>query len=144
MRSTSFVCADKLWILTGAEYLVFDGESLKEAAEIAYAPITSISKAPNGGGVAFEAANLLTNRRRNRFTADGTAKAFQLDFSPVRSVESVTVDGAAVSGFTVDTAKGVVTLASAPNKPAVTGEDNVEISFTADTEGYTETIGKCR
>ncbi len=144
MRSTSFVCADKLWILTGAEYLVFDGESLKEAAEIAYAPITSISKAPNGGGVAFEAANLLTNRRRNRFTADGTAKAFQLDFSPVRSVESVTVDGALVSEFTVDTAKGVVTLASAPNKPAVTGEDNVEICFIADTEGYAETIGKCR
>lgn len=143
-RSSSFVCGGKLWILTGGEYLVFDGETIKDAAEDAYVPITSISNPPAGGGVAFEGANLLTNRRRNRFTADGTAKTFQLDFAPITAVASVTVDGAAVDGWSVDTAKGTVTLTSAPSKPSVTGEDNVEIAFVAATEGYAETIAKCR
>ena len=42
-RSASFVCAGKLWILTGAEYLVYDGDTLQPAANLAYTPLTSIS-----------------------------------------------------------------------------------------------------
>lgn len=145
-RSASFVCAGKLWILTGAEYLVYDGETLQPAANLAYAPLTSISMPPAGGGVAFEAVNLLTGKRRNRFLADGTAKLYQLDRAPVDSVESVTVNGTIqeASAYTVDLTAGTVTFSTAPAAPVVTGEDNVEIAFTAVVEGYADSIAKCR
>ncbi|MBR5519108.1 MAG: hypothetical protein IKU55_00165, partial [Clostridia bacterium] len=143
-RSTAFVCSGKLWILTGAEYLVFDGETLKDAAEDAYAPITSFANPPSGGGQTLEAANLLTNKRRNLFGGDGTTKTYQLDISPITEVLAVTVDGVAQSGWTFDAAKGTVTLKTAPSKPTITGEDNVEILFSTATEGYADVIRKCR
>ena len=145
-RSSAFECAGKLWILTGREYLVYDGETIKAAADGAYVPTTSISNPPAGGGVAFEAANLLTNKRRNLFTADGEAKTYQLDFAPITAVLSVTQDGTVVaaSGYSVDLAKGTVTFSTAPSKPAITGEDNIEILFSVGTEGYSEAINGCR
>lgn len=145
-RSASFVCAGKLWLLTGAEYLVYDGETLQAAANLAYAPLTSISMPPAGGGVAFEAVNLLTGKRRNSFLADGTAKTYRLDKAPVDSVESVKVNGVVqeTSAYAVDLTAGTVTFTTAPAKPTVTGEDNVEIAFTAVVEGYADAIAKCR
>lgn len=145
-RSTSVACAGKLWILTGSEYLVYDGTTVQPVSNIAYAPLTTISAPPGGGGQAFEAVNLLTSQRRNAFLSDGSSVVYQLDRAPVDSVQSVTVNGTllSASAYTVQTESGTVRFQTAPALPAVTGEDNVVIAFSATTAGYAETIPKCR
>lgn len=57
----------KLWILTGGDYLVFDGETVKDVSEVAYIPTTVIGAAPSGGGELFESPNLVQPKRKNEF-----------------------------------------------------------------------------
>ena len=145
-RSTSFTCAGKLWILTGSEYLVYDGQTIADVSTVAYAPLTTFSAPPAGGGQTLEGVNLLTPKRRNAFQADGTSKDYQLDTAPITGVSEVKVNGTVqeTSAYTVDLTAGKVTFSTAPAKPTITGEDNVEIAFTATVEGYADTIRKCR
>ena len=56
-----------MWLLTGAEYLVYDGTSLKAASELAVVPLTSSGRNPDGTeGGSYEPVNLLTPKRKNR------------------------------------------------------------------------------
>ena len=134
----------KLWILTGSEFLCFDGEEMRAVSEIAYAPTTVISASPSGGGEAFEAVNLLTPKRKNSFLGDGESVDYYLDAQNIDSVEGVYVDGVEVSDYTADLEAGKVTFATPPGESAVTGEDNVLIAFSKTVEGYAEAINKCR
>lgn len=145
-RSTSFTCAGKLWILTGSEYLVYDGQTIADVSTVAYAPLTTFSAPPAGGGQTLESVNLLTPKRRNAFQADGTSKDYQLDTAPISGVSEVKVNGTVqeTGAYTVDLTAGKVKFSTAPAKPTITGEDNVEIAFTATVEGYADTIRKCR
>ncbi len=63
-----------LWILTGKEFIRYDGIHAKKVQDIAYVPTTSIGCSPTGGGTAFEKVNLLTPLRKNTFVANGSAK----------------------------------------------------------------------
>ena len=45
--------------------------------------------------------------------------------------------------YTLDKTKGQVKFTSAPPKPAITGKDNVVITFVKPVEGYKEKITKC-
>lgn len=143
-RSTSFVQGGKLWILTGGEYLVFDGTTLQPVGEIAYAPLTTVSALPAGGGMTLEPVNLLTPTRRNSFLADGIATAYHLDTAPIASVDAVTVNGSPVTAYTADTAAGIVTFSAAPAAPVITGEDNVVITFSVSDESREPVIEQCR
>ena len=130
--STGFYMANKLYILTGKQYLVYDGASLKDVSSDAYTPTTSYGCKPTGGGTAYEKVNLLSKWRYNKFTADGTATEYQLDVTELDSGTTVTVkvDGETVSSseFSVDYKAGKITFDTAPAKSA-TGLDNVEIKF---------------
>jgi hypothetical protein len=143
-RSFGFFAAGKFWILTGAEYLVYDGETVVPVSEIAYVPTTVISRLPSGGGVAFEPVNLLTGRRKNCFQGDGETKKYVLDQKKIQSVDKVRVNGSVVTGYSVHLGDGKVTFTTAPAAPSVPGQDNVEITFTKNTEGYAGTIESCR
>lgn len=139
--------AGKLWVLTGGEYLCYDGEAVRDVSEIAYVPTTTIGAAPSGGGTSYESLNLLQSRRKNEFIPDGAATVYQLDSvgldsdpvtATVRGVEKV--EG---TDFTVDRVKGTVTFKTAPAKPVVGSEGEVVISFSKTTAGYREKIGGC-
>lgn len=143
-RSTSFVCVGKLWILTGAEYLVYDGTLLRDVTEIAHVPTVTIGSEPAGGGTDFEPVNLLTPQRIREYRGDGTSKVYTLDADGIDSVTEVKVNGTVTTAYTADTAAGTVTFTEAPSKPAVTGEDNVSIRFSKTVAGYADTIKKCR
>lgn len=144
-QGTSFALNDKMYVLTGGEYLVFDGETAKDATADAYVPTTTIANKPTGGGTSFEDVNLLSDKRKNEFCADGSATMYQLDTTDVQSISEVKVDGKVweSSKYTLDKTKGQVTFTSAPPKPAITGKDNVTITFVKHVDGYAEKIKKC-
>lgn len=116
----------RLYVLNGQEYLVWDGSGQAKPVE-GYVPLVVTAASPAGGGTLLEAVNRLTDKRRARFCADGTAKEFHLPEQGLQAVVSVQVGGAAVTGYTADLAKGVVKFTSAPAK----GTDNVEILYRA-------------
>ncbi len=146
-KSVLFSMAGKLWILTGGEYLVYDGTSVTDVTANAYVPITVIARAPNGGGTTYQNVNLIGSKRKNYFLADGTSTAYQLDASGL-DADTVTaeVNGTAMtegSEFTVNRETGVVTFTTAPAKPTVDGKDNVFITFSKTVAGYADRIKKC-
>lgn len=150
-RSSAFVMGKKLWILTGAEYLVYgdfgSGMEIKPVTEVAYTPTTIISRLPAGGGEAYEGVNLLQPKRTNKFLADGKATTYQLDSTGIDdapvTVKVNDAEKAEGTDYTVDRATGQVKFSAAPPAPAVEGQDNVFITFAKTIEGYTERIQKC-
>ena len=145
-RSISFVCVGKLWILTGAEYLVYDGTLLRDVTDIAHVPTVTVGSEPTGGGTDLEPVNLLTPQRIREYRGDGTSKVYTLDAGGIDSVIEIKIDGEvqATTAYAVDTTAGKVTFITAPPKPQATGEDNVSIRFSKTVEGYADTIAKCR
>lgn len=148
--SSAFAMNDRLYLLTGGEYLVIsageDGTvTCRDVSLDAYIPTTSFARPPAGGGELLEGVNLLTPKRRNLFFGDGTSTKYQLDAEDIDGVETVTVDGEtlAASEYTVDASAGTVTFTSAPAAPEVSGRDNVEITFSKTTAGYADRIKTC-
>lgn len=151
-RSQGFVFDEKLYILTGAEYLVVSVTSgavtCKNVSENAYIPRTFIGRHPSGGGTAFEGVNLLSNKRQNDFLADGTSTVYQLDATDLSSVDWIEVNGAVMSsGYSISLSNGTVTFTTAPKKPedagGVEGADNVFIRYSKSVDGYAERVTKC-
>ena len=78
-KSSGFVLNGRFWLLTGREYLTYDGLTVQDVSEIAVRPVTSIGRSPLAGGTSYDDVNLLTPKRENRFLADGKAVKYQLD-----------------------------------------------------------------
>jgi hypothetical protein len=146
-KSAALLLGGKLWIVTGGEYLVYDGVELKPVSEAAYIPTTVIGRAPTGGGVFFEAINLLSPWRKNEFIPNGTATVYQLDATGLDAAAvSVTIRGTPMSegaGFTVDRGTGRVTFNSAPAAPVAGQEGEVVVTFAKTVAGYVDKINKC-
>ena len=147
VRTQGFYFNGKLYLLTGKEYLVYDGNEVKAVKDAAYIPVTSYGAQPSGGGKAYERANRLTRFRKNRFIADGTSKDFVVDTKKIDEDGTVRVwvgGTEQTTGWTADRATGTITFATAPAKPANSGTDNVEIEFpyTSGTQGA-EDVEKC-
>ena len=164
-KSTAFFMSEygddgvtsKLYILTGAEYLVYDGTDVKNVSENAYIPRILISRRPNGGGTPFESVNLIGTARREDFLGNDSDKVFHLSSDNIDSIEKVEVmdtDGEMVeytaaegtsigtNEYKADLTEGTVTF-SAPKTPTVTGMDNVYITYKKTVDGYADRINKC-
>ena len=122
-KSSGFVLNGRFWLLTGREYLTYDGLTVQDVSEIAVRPVTSIGRSPLAGGTSYDDVNLLTPKRENRFLADGKAVKYQLDTTQLDSAAvTAMINGTAMTegnGFSVDRANGIVTFASAPSAPAI-------------------------
>lgn len=140
---------DGFYILTGREYLVFDGEKIEDVANIAYVPTTVIARSPSGGGESYEDINFLTGKRCEKFTGDDT-KIYQLseaDIESVSKVESLNSEGEldvlkSGTDYTVDLKLGKITFTTAHKTP-VRGQDNIYITYSKTVEGYADRILKC-
>lgn len=105
-----FGFGQKVYILTGTEYYVWDGDAEVCAVE-GYVPVVITDCPPEGGGMALERANLLTGKRRVRFSPDGTATVFYL---PEAGIDEVLgVEGADIP-WSADKAAGTLTFETAP------------------------------
>lgn len=138
----------KIWLLTGGEYLVYDGEAVRDVSEVGYIPTTVIAASPAGGGVSYEAVNMMQTRRRNEFIPDGESTVYQLDSIDL-AADAVTATVRGVeknegTDFTVDRAKGQVAWKTAPEKPLSGQEGEVVITFaTKDAYSNADRVKKC-
>ena len=127
-ETTFFAFGGKVYLLNGTDYKSWDGGAETGFADAdAYVPLVQISTTPAGAGTLLEGVNRLTGKRRVQFSPDGEAVTFQLPEKEIVSVDSVKVDGAAVTtGWTADTAKGTITFETAPAK----GTNSLETAYT--------------
>lgn len=144
-QKTSFaIFDDKLYILDGLHYLVYDGEILQNVVDTnPYIPTTSIGRDPSGGGELLEDINLLSPYRKNSFLADGTSTQYCLDAQDIEEVTEVKVNDVVVNNYTVNELEGKVIFNTAPIAPQLSN-DNVVITFRKTVEGYAERIAKCK
>ena len=143
--SDAAVMGGKLYIVTGGDYIVFDGTT---AAKVeGYVPTTVIARAPSGGGTTFESINLISGRQKNEFIPDGKSKEYQLSAEGIaEDAVECTVRGVTKTegtDFTVDRELGKVTFEVAPAAPVAGQEGEVIITFTKTVEGYRARIEGC-
>lgn len=144
-KSNFFIYGSNLYIIDGKNYLIYDGNKVKPVE--GYIPTTSISRGPLGGGTIHEDVNLLSNRRKNTFCADGESTEYKLDapfFDADSEVKVWVNDEELTTGFTVNYETGTITFDIAPTEPLTDGQDNVVIEYQKTVEGYRERIEKCK
>lgn len=115
---------NKLYVLDGVSYYVWNGVTFGDVS--GYIPTVVTATAPGGGGQQLQQVNKLTLKRRQLFSADGSATVYQLAEKELASIDRVTVDGVSTTANT-NAAAGTITFASAPKE----GQNNVEVYYTA-------------
>jgi hypothetical protein len=129
---TFFGYDEKLYILSGSEYKVWDGLVLSDVT--GYRPLVAVSAVPSGGGAVLERINMLNGLRRIWYSPDGTSTVFQLPETGLTSVDYVTnlpagIEYVPTTDYTVNTAAGTVTFAAAPTA----GTNTIEVGYTHPT-----------
>lgn len=149
-RSVSAVLGGRLIIMDGATMLSYDGEAVKNIKENAYVPTIIIGRSPTGGGTLYEAINMISDYRIEKFTPDGTSKKYYLssdDIGFVSYVKKRTTSGEWVAmkydiDYDYDEAEGVVKFETAPAKPD-DGGDSILICYSKANEEYKKIINSC-
>ena len=130
-RSCAFFLLSKLYILTGAEYLQYDGTEIKEVEP--YVPTIVINRLPTGGGTYLEGLNLIGSQWTEEFIGDGSAKEYQLSYTELDEAKVLCkiyetdkwVDKTEGTDFSVNRTTGKVTFNNAPAKATI---PNVKIT----------------
>ena len=136
-KSTSFVFNNRLYIIDGRSYVVYDGEKIEKVSVGAYVPTTYINIIPEGenagNGTEYEQRNILSPYFKHTFIADGTTNKFHLNDNELEEITEVKVYGEVVSDYTADLAGGTVTFATAPKKPEkavqIKGENGEDVTY---------------
>lgn len=144
-KSRAVFLAGKLWIVTGGGFYSYDGtEAKRVSVSGAYVPTMTITRSPSGGGVSYEAVNLLTPYRKNAFQTDGKSVKFTLDGEiDASGAVRAWVWGEEITDFTLDRAAGTITFPSAPAAPDAGASDGLVVQFPHTVEGYADRIDKC-
>ena len=155
-RSRAWQFDDRLYIIDGANYLVFyqeNGENhVEPVSSSAYIPTVTISKDPDGGGTSYEDLNLLQSGFTEQFLGKANIKDYQLSFKPLDATTVTAkilnssgewIDKVEGTDFTVNRTTGVITFGTAPGVSPLTGEDNVKITAYRTVDGYADRINKC-
>jgi len=153
-KSTAFFMKEnnvgKIYVLTGNDYISYDGTTVTSVSDNAYVPTILISRIPTGGGTVLEAINLIGNKRKESFLGNNTDKIYQLSANNIESIEKIEVTNASggldtlilTTDYTVDLVTGKVTFV-ALHPPIVAGQDNVFITYKKTVSGYADRIKKC-
>lgn len=124
----------KLYFINGHEYKEWDGIIFKDVE--GYIPLVKVATTPNGVGTDYEPINVLTGKKRQTFSPDGTEKTFVLVENNLTSIDSVKVNGVETT-VAKDLAKGTITFSTAPTQ----GVDTIEVQWTKGT-GQRELVYK--
>lgn len=146
-KSTSFVFNNRLYIIDGKNYLVYDGTNIGSVIDNAYEPTTRINMIPSqnstankDNGTEMYQRNLLSDTAINTFVAIGTNARCYLAEKEIEEIVSVKAYGTVVnmeiydegttttigSNYNVDTTNGCVTL--------IFNEENEKQYFTKPEE----------
>ena len=140
-KSKSFVFNNRLYILDGQNYLVYNGSTISDVTSNAYVPTTYINIIPAGEnadiGLEYEQRNILTPKFKHTFIGDGTTKEFYLNEQGLSSVDQVKVYGVvktSTTDYTVDLTAGKITFNEAPAAP--TEKEIIALSVNGETVKY--------
>ena len=97
----------KLYFINGHEYKEWDGIIFKDVE--GYIPLVKVATTPNGVGTDYEPINVLTGKKRQTFSPDGTEKTFVLVENNLTSIDSVKVTGVETT-VAQDLARGTITF----------------------------------
>ena len=148
--SKSFIYNNIFFFKDGLNYKEYNGETCLDV--VGYIPRTSISRSPMGGGTQLEDVNLLSDYRKNEFTADGTSTRYYLDTANIDTsyVPDVWVNGIKKTvttdytvNYTGDALGAYIEFTQAPDEPLTVGQDNVVVLFKKPVEGYKNRILRC-
>ena len=159
-KSESFVFNNKLYIIDGKNYLVYNGTSISKALDNAYIPTTYKNIMPAGenanAGMAYEERNILQPKFKNTFYADGTNRVFKLSEKEATLIE-VKVYGInqvfgredATNMLSYDFDTGTITfneLLPPPPAPSEKGypENYAGVEITAEKKRDSSVITKCK
>ncbi|MEG2378495.1 MAG: hypothetical protein RSC43_09115, partial [Clostridia bacterium] len=158
-RSSSIIFAGLLLILTGNEFLTFDGTDIKSASEKAYVPLVTTGKpVKKAGGTSYQPVNMLTKRRKVGIVVDESSNSIHIA-SPVvpGSVKITYPNGSewehpesgqvitSIDYYDVYTTIHLMNYIS--GVPGVPGVDDLIVAFDynnkATTDKYLERVNKC-
>lgn len=124
-RVHMFGFSEKLYILNGKKYYVWDGTDFGEVE--GYRPLVSITVTAGSGGTLYEQVNKLNGKRRVWLAPDGTSATFQLPEKGLASVDYARnlATGQAVA-CTANLPAGTVTFSSAP----AAGVNTIEVGYS--------------
>jgi len=136
-RAELFEFDEKVFILSDVDLYCFDG-GIVERVE-GYSPVIAINTDSEGGCELYESANMLTPRRRQRFSTDGESKVLRLLEKEVESIFSVKHLGETLNSasYTFDAQASTVTLDTAFPK----GENTIEVEYVASACKRAELLG---
>lgn len=133
-KSTSFIFNNRLYIIDGKNYIVYDGEKVEKVSAGAYVPTTYINIIPAGenadNGTEYEQRNILSPYFKHTFIADGETTKFYLNDNDLEEITEVKVYGKVVTDYKADLAGGTVTFTTAPKKP----EEAMQVEAEGDGE----------
>lgn len=159
-RSKSWEFESKLYILDGKKYLVaekttvggVDTFTVQTVESVAYVPLVTISKDPEGGGEPYEDLNLLTPAFEETFLGKAAVKDYNLSFQNLDETQPTVwllngngewVEQTYGTAYSINYSTGVVSFINAPGVSPLSGEDNVKIRAYKTNSGYADRINKC-
>lgn len=153
-KSTSFIINNRLYIIDGKNYLVYDGKSVTSVLDNAYIPTTYVQIVPSGEkaniGTEYEQRNILQPKFRHTFIADGETTVFHLNENRIDEISEVKVYGQTMTigaDYTVELTSGTITFAVAPTKPDETVQikgvnGDSDVMYSEDYAGVEITASK--
>lgn len=144
-KAELFMFGGKVCILAGGEYYVSDGATVSKVS--GYIPLIRKMTDRLGAGEDFERINLLTDKVRVRFIADGSTRDFRLNYK-VKSVDAVYVAGTLLETSEYSITSGsyytIVSTTSVYTSMSDEETDIVEIHFTLDKISERSRVTSCR
>lgn len=119
-----FEFCGRVYIMNSAYYGSYDGSTLTEIE--GYIPLVAVGCMPNGEGTPFEEINMLTDKRRQRFSPDGKSILYKLAEEDIDEIVSVTVGGAVYNGnYSLNRQTSELSF----EQPIPAGLDSLEITY---------------
>ena len=133
-KSQSFIFNNRLYLIDGTNYLVYDGNTVDSVINNAYIPTTYINIIPAGEnadiGKEYEQRNMLQPKFKHTFIADGVTTEFYMNERDLEEISEIKLYGEVVTNYEPDLAEGKITFSEAPAKP----EDKGYTEFYAGLE----------
>lgn len=139
-----FLFAEKVCILAGGEYFVYDGATFSVVE--GYSPLIMKNTTSLGVGEEYERVNLLTNKARIRFITDGTSREYRINL-PVASVDAVYFNGTklASSEYSVYTRSNYTSVnTTSVYSSSATENDLLMVCFTLDQTSERSRVTSCK
>lgn len=141
-KTNFFFFDSKVYILNGTDYMSWNGTGSFTSVS-GYIPLVATATSPAGSGTLLESINLLTGKKHQKFSGDGTSATYQLIETNLTSVDQVYVDGVlktVTTHYTVNLTNGTITF-TAGNIPANLS-NNVDIYWTKGSGNRSEILSQ--